>query len=256
MDPLRTAAFDRLQADYGDNAVAWPDDLEAFLALLPEDWRDLLLPLDGVREALTAVLRTIQEDINNHRLVLPPAPQVFTALWLLPPNDVRVVIVGQDPYKNVGEAHGLAFSVTNGKPPPSLRNIFKVIERDTGRATACANGDLSAWARQGVLLLNAALTLRIHQSRSHLRPEGWLAFTRALLAHLCANADQPLVFMLWGRYAQELVQPLLPPQHPHLVLQSSHPSPLGCRSATPESFMGCRHFSRANAFLPPPAIRW
>jgi uracil-DNA glycosylase len=175
--------------------------------------------------------------------IFPSTP--FTALELTPFTAVRVVVLGQDPYHGAGQAHGLAFSVPTGvKPPPSLRNIFLELQADL----ACpppVSGELSHWARQGVLLLNAVLTVEEGQPASHAR-RGWERFTDALVDALVDDAT-PKVFMLWGAHAQAK-QARVEAAGRHLVLACNHPSPLSARRP-PEPFLGCRHFSRANAFL-------
>lgn len=188
-------------------------------------------------------------------VVVYPA-NVFRALELTPPSQVRVVILGQDPYHGPGQAQGLAFSVTDDqKLPPSLRNMLREVETDTGVASQC-RGDLSAWARQGVLLLNTSLTVEDGQPQSH-AGRGWEALTDALLAHVAAQ-PQPVIFLLWGAAAQRkrgLVE-----RSPHRVLTANHPSPLSARRP-PEPFIGCRHFSQVNTLLQAlrpgtPPIRW
>jgi uracil-DNA glycosylase len=176
--------------------------------------------------------------------IYPPTP--FTALELTPPETVRVVILGQDPYHGAGQAHGLAFSVRAGvKPPPSLRNLFLELQGDCGCA-APANGDLSHWARQGVLLLNAVLTVEAGAPASHSR-RGWEALTDQLIEAL-ARDPQPKVFLLWGTHAQAKAASIEAAGHRHLVLSANHPSPLSARRP-PVPFLGCRHFSAANTFL-------
>lgn len=175
--------------------------------------------------------------------IFPPTP--FTALELTPFASVRVVVLGQDPYHGAGQAHGLAFSVPAGvKPPPSLRNIFLELQADL----ACpppASGELTHWAHQGVLLLNAVLTVEQGQPASHAR-QGWERFTDRLIDAL-VNDAAPKVFMLWGAHAQ-VSQARIEAAGRHLVLACNHPSPLSARRP-PVPFLGCRHFSRANAFL-------
>lgn len=174
--------------------------------------------------------------------IYPPEP--FHALVATPFDEVRVVILGQDPYHGAGQAHGLAFSVPPGvRPPPSLRNIFSELQRDLG-CPPPAGGTLERWARQGVLLLNAVLTVEDGQPGSHAR-RGWEILTSALLARLAAD-ERFKVFMLWGAFAQAHRAGI--DASPHLVLEANHPSPLSARRP-PLPFLGCCHFSRANAFL-------
>ena len=172
----------------------------------------------------------------------PPGKLIFNAFNLCPFDKVKVVIIGQDPYHELGQAHGLSFSVCDGVPfPPSLQNIFKEIEQDLGMPIPMT-GNLTRWAEQGVLLLNATLTVRAHQAASHQR-RGWEEFTDAAIKALNADRDN-LVFILWGGYARSKA-PLIDSSR-HLILQSVHPSPL---SANRGGWFGNHHFSRANAYL-------
>jgi len=173
--------------------------------------------------------------------VFPKGGEWFAALDLTPLDAVRVVILGQDPYHGLGQAHGLCFSVRPGvQPPPSLVNIYKELESDLGVRPA-RHGFLEHWARQGVLLLNSVLTVEMGQAASH-RDRGWERFTDAVIAQVNAR-PQPVVFMLWGSYAQKKAS--FVDGSRHLVLKAPHPSPLSAHSG----FLGCRHFSKANAFL-------
>lgn len=173
-------------------------------------------------------------------VIYPPGGQIFRAFELTPVDKVRVVILGQDPYHGPGQAHGLSFSVPVGVPaPPSLKNIFKEIESDLGvRMSGCPN--LESWARQGVLLLNAVLTVRGGEAASHGKI-GWQEFTDAVIKYISDNCEG-VVFMLWGNFARTKAE--LIDSSRHVVLQAAHPSPLA-RGA----FFGCRHFSQANAAL-------
>lgn len=173
--------------------------------------------------------------------VYPPGSQMFAAFDACPFDKVRVVILGQDPYHEPGQAHGLCFSVNDGVPyPPSLVNIFKEIADDLGKPTP-TTGNLMRWAEQGVLLLNATLTVRAHQAGSH-QNKGWEAFTDAVI-HRLAEEREHIVFILWGSYAQ--CKGAFIDRNRHLVLQSPHPSPLSAY----RGFFGNKHFSRANAYL-------
>ena len=182
----------------------------------------------------------VKEEYNTAQ-VFPPADDIFNAFHLTPLSQVKVVIIGQDPYHNVGQAHGLCFSV---KPdveiPPSLVNIYQELHDDCG-CYIPDNGYLVKWAEQGVLLLNTVLTVRAHQANSH-RGIGWEEFTDAAIRVL-NEQDRPIVFMLWGRPAQMKKAMLNNPKH--LILEAPHPSPLSAF----RGFFGCRHFSKANAFL-------
>ena len=173
--------------------------------------------------------------------VYPPGSQMFAAFDACPFDKVKVVILGQDPYHEPGQAHGLCFSVNDGVPfPPSLQNIFKEIHDDIGTPIPMS-GDLSRWAHQGVLLLNATLTVRAHQAGSH-QNKGWEQFTDAAI-HRLAQDREHLVFILWGAYAQRKGEFI--DRSRHLVLQSPHRSPLSAHGG----FFGNRHFSRANEYL-------
>ena len=178
----------------------------------------------------------------NSTTCYPPARLIFNAFNLCPFDKVKVVIIGQDPYHGPGQAHGLSFSVCDGVAfPPSLQNIFKEIEQDLGIPIPIT-GNLTRWAEQGVLLLNATLTVREHQPASHQR-RGWEEFTDAAIKAL--NADRShLVFILWGGYARSKAS--LIDASRHLILQSVHPSPM---SANKGGWFGNHHFSRANAYL-------
>ncbi len=172
----------------------------------------------------------------------PPGSLIFNAFNLCPFDRVKVVIIGQDPYHEPGQAQGLSFSVPDGVPlPPSLQNIFKEIQLDLGKPMP-PTGDLTRWAEQGVLLLNATLTVRAHQAASHQR-HGWEQFTDAAIRALNAEREN-LVFILWGGYARSKAQ--LIDRSRHLVLESVHPSPL---SANRGGWFGNHHFSQCNAYL-------
>ena len=176
-----------------------------------------------------------------HGPVYPPGRLIFNAFDLCPFDKVKVVIIGQDPYHEPGQAHGLCFSVNEGVPfPPSLRNIFKEISDDLGKPVP-ANGDLTRWAQQGVLLLNATLTVRAGQAGSH-QGRGWEEFTDAVIKELNASRDG-LVFILWGSYAKK--KGAVIDRSRHLVLTSAHPSPLSAYNG----FFGNHHFSQTNKWL-------
>ncbi|MDD3078050.1 MAG: uracil-DNA glycosylase [Paludibacter sp.] len=175
------------------------------------------------------------------RKIFPPASLIFNAFDQCPYDNVKVVIIGQDPYHGVGQAHGLCFSVNDGiEFPPSLMNIFKEIERDLGQPMP-ATGNLTRWAQQGVLLLNATLTVQAHCAGSH-QNRGWEQFTDEVIRKL-ASEKENLVFILWGSYAQRKGQVIDP--NKHLVLKAVHPSPLSAY----RGFIGCGHFSAANQYL-------
>ncbi|MDY4890387.1 MAG: uracil-DNA glycosylase [Prevotella sp.] len=187
-------------------------------------------------------LTNFVRDEYLHHTCYPPGNQIFEAFNLCPFDKVKAVIIGQDPYHEPGQAHGLCFSVNDGVPfPPSLVNIFKEINMDLGTPMP-TSGNLVRWARQGVLLLNATLTVRAHQAASHQR-RGWETFTDAAIEALSRDRNN-LVFILWGGYARSKAR--LIDHTRHLVLESVHPSPL---SANRGGWFGNHHFSRANAYL-------
>lgn len=210
-------------------------------ANLDADWRRALSAV-WTQPKWRALDHALQQRHAAGAQIYPQRETVFHALNLTPPDQVKVVILGQDPYHGEGEAHGLAFSVPAGvKIPPSLRNIFAEQQQDLGAPTP-RHGDLSAWARQGVLLLNSVLTVEKDCANSH-RKLGWEVLTHAVIKHL-AERDTPTVFLLWGSAAQKLgASAAANPQH--CVLNSVHPSPLSAY----RGFFGCQHFSQANAFL-------
>jgi uracil-DNA glycosylase len=185
--------------------------------------------------------RFLVAEKQRGKRIFPTGANWFRALDLTPLDKVRVVILGQDPYHGPGQAHGLCFSVPPGvRPPPSLVNIYKELESDLGIKPA-RHGFLEHWAEQGVLLLNSVLTVEMGRAASH-RERGWERFTDRIIAEVNAKTE-PVVFMLWGSYAQR--KAAFVDTSRHLVLKASHPSPLSAHSG----FFGCRHFSKANAFL-------
>ncbi len=182
----------------------------------------------------------VRQEYRNHR-IFPPAARIFAAFDHCSFSDVKVVILGQDPYHGPGQANGLCFSVNPGvDKPPSLINIFKELSRDMGISVP-DHGDLQPWAEQGVLMLNATLTVRAHRAGSH-QHRGWEEFTDAAIKALSAEREK-LVFMLWGSYAQKKGQVIDPGRH--LILKAPHPSPLSAH----RGFFGCGHFSKANRYL-------
>lgn len=184
--------------------------------------------------------QTIREAYAN-KTVYPPPKFVFNAFAHCPFDAVKVVILGQDPYHGTGQAHGLSFSVQNGvATPPSLQNIYKEIKDDLGIEIP-ASGNLERWADQGVLLLNATLTVEAHKPGSH-QHLGWEQFTDAVIKTI-SDQKEHVVFMLWGRYAQEKGRII--DENKHLVLKAAHPSPFSANNG----FFGCKHFSKANAYL-------
>ncbi len=208
---------------------------------IEEGWKNQLKDEFG-KDYFFALTNAVRQEYSTPGLTIyPPAGKIFSAFDLVPFGDVKVVIIGQDPYHGPGQANGLAFSVNPGiEVPPSLRNIFKEISDDTG-APIPVDGDLTRWARQGVLLLNATLTVRAHQPKSH-SLLGWDKFTDAAV-HVVNDHSSNVVFMLWGSDA--IRKGAMIDRTRHLVLTAPHPSPLSAY----RGFFGCRHFSQANAYL-------
>jgi len=206
---------------------------------LPEAWRPIVG--DELDKPYYHRLQEFLEEERRDHVVYPPEPEVFTALRLTPYKSVRVVILGQDPYHDARQAHGLAFSVQpRVKPPPSLVNIFKELHADVGDPVP-NNGYLVPWAERGVLLLNSVLTVRAHSAASH-RGKGWETFTDSVIRAVAAWED-PIVFVLWGAFAQK--KRALIDAGRHTIVASAHPSPLSARAG----FFGSRPFSAVNAAL-------
>lgn len=209
------------------------------------EWRERLLPLAEEPWCRELFRRVDSAYAAGSPAVYPPKEELFTALRLTPPEQVRCVIVGQDPYHEAGQAHGLAFSVPEGvRTPPSLRNMFKELHSDLG-ADIPDRGTLTGWAEQGVLLLNSVLTVYDGAANSH-KDWGWQAFTTEILRQV-TGLPHPVAFLLWGRAAQSkaaLVRPEDSP-YPRLVLQANHPSPLSAS----RGFFGSRPYSQVNRFL-------
>jgi len=183
----------------------------------------------------------IKTEKAQGKIIYPPGSKIFHAFEKTPFNNVKAVILGQDPYHGAGQAHGLSFSVPAGiPPPPSLVNIFKELKDDTGTPIP-AHGNLESWAAQGVLLLNASLTVRAGEPMSHSKI-GWHHFTNAVITKI-STLRQQVVFLLWGKFAQEKTE--LINLKAHHVLKAAHPSPLSANNG----FFGCRHFSKTNRFL-------
>ncbi|MCI7322140.1 MAG: uracil-DNA glycosylase [Lachnospiraceae bacterium] len=210
------------------------------MAMITNDWLPALK-----EEFAKPYYRTLYEFVKTEYAttrIYPPAEDIFNALHFTPLGQVKVVILGQDPYHNEHQAHGLSFSVLPDQKdiPPSLQNIYKELQDDLG-CRIPNNGYLKKWADQGVLLLNTVLTVRAHQANSH-QGRGWEHFTDAIIEAVNAQ-DRPIVYMLWGRPAQGKIPMLTNPKH--LILKAPHPSPLSAY----RGFFGCRHFSQANHFL-------
>ena len=210
------------------------------MAMIDNDW------LPCIKQEFTKPyykeLYTFVKHEYDTRIIYPPAEDIFNAFHFTPLSKVKVMILGQDPYHNENQAHGLSFSVlpTQKDIPPSLVNIYQELHDDLG-CYIPNNGYLKKWADQGVLLLNTVLTVRAHQANSH-QGKGWQQFTDAVIEAVNAQ-DRPIVYLLWGRPAQSKI-PMLT-NSKHLILKAPHPSPLSAY----RGFFGCRHFSQANAFL-------
>lgn len=206
---------------------------------LPPSWQPLLA--EELDKPYFQKLQEFLKEERSHHTVFPPEKDVFNALNYTPYDEVKVLLLGQDPYHDENQAHGLAFSVRPGvRPPPSLLNIFKELHDDLG-CKIPNNGYLVPWAEQGVLLLNAVLTVRAHSPTSH-KNKGWEKFTDAVIRKVNEKRD-PVVFLLWGGYAQKKVQ--LVDTDRHVIIRSAHPSPLSARSG----FFGSKPFSAVNEAL-------
>ena len=210
------------------------------MAMLTNDWAQALN--EEFKKPYYRKLYQFVKEEYSKTTVFPPADDIFNALHYTPLSEVKVVILGQDPYHNINQAHGLSFSVLPSQPqiPPSLQNIYKELQEDLG-CTIPNNGFLEKWAKQGVLLLNTVLTVRAHQANSH-QNQGWEQFTDAIISAV-NQQDRPIVYLLWGKPAQTKISMLNNPKH--LILKAPHPSPLSAF----RGFFGCKHFSQTNAFL-------
>lgn len=222
-----------------DNAYIFLDERKLQMSSIQNDWLEVLG--DEFNKPYYRKLYKFVLSEYNSTLVFPPADDIFNAFHFTPYSQVKIVIIGQDPYHNVGQAHGLCFSV---KPdveiPPSLVNIYKELQDDLG-CYIPNNGYLEKWAKQGVLMLNTVLTVRAHMANSH-QKMGWEEFTDAAISAL-NKKDAPIVFILWGKPAQSKKSMLNNPKH--LILEAPHPSPLSAY----RGFFGSKPFSRANDFL-------
>lgn len=210
------------------------------MAMINNDWLPAV-EVEFKKPYYRELYQFVRQEYNS-KVIYPPADDIFNALHLTPLKDVKAVILGQDPYHEINQAHGLCFSVLPSQKeiPPSLQNIYKELQDDLG-CRIPNNGYLEKWAKQGVLLLNTVLTVRAHQANSH-RGKGWEQFTDAILEAV-NQKDEPVVYMLWGKPAQSKIPMLTNPKH--LILKAPHPSPLSAY----RGFFGCRHFSQANEFL-------
>lgn len=210
------------------------------MTMIQNDWLEAV-GTEFKKPYYKELYRFVSEEYSTH-IIYPPAEDIFNAFHFTPLSKVKVLILGQDPYHNINQAHGLSFSVLPSQTdlPPSLHNIYQELLSDLG-CYIPNNGYLKKWADQGVLLLNTVLTVRAHQANSH-QGKGWELFTDAILRAV-NEQDRPIVYLLWGRPAQSKIPMLTNPKH--LVLTAPHPSPLSAY----RGFFGCKHFSQANHFL-------
>ncbi len=207
---------------------------------IEQSWKDVLSN-EFEKDYFKQLTDFVRSEYLSGKTIYPEPKNIFNAFNLCPLSDVRVVIIGQDPYHEPGQAHGLCFSVQSGVDlPPSLVNIYKEIESDIGRKSI-TNGDLTSWANQGVLLLNSTLTVRAHDAASH-AGHGWERFTDAVIRAVADNKKH-VVYMLWGSFAQKKAE--FVDANNNLILKSAHPSPLSAY----RGFFGNHHFSRANEYL-------
>ena len=206
---------------------------------IEESWRKVLEP-EFEKDYMKKLKSFLQAEKSASKTVYPPGPLIFNAFNHTPFDKVKAVIIGQDPYHGAHQAHGLSFSVQKGIPvPPSLRNIYKELSSDIENFQTPSHGDLTKWADQGVLLLNATLTVRAGEAASH-QKKGWEEFTDAAI-HKLAEQREGIVFLLWGKYAQSKAS--LIDENKHFILKAPHPSPLA------QGFNGCKHFSKTNEIL-------
>jgi len=210
------------------------------MTMIQNDWMNAIS--DEFKKPYYKDLYQFIQSEYSKMTIYPPAEEIFNAFHLTPLSEVKVLLLGQDPYHNVNQAHGLSFSVLPQQQeiPPSLQNIYKELQSDCG-CYIPNNGYLKKWADQGVLLLNTVLTVRAHQANSH-QGKGWEQFTDAIIQAV-NEQDRPIVYFLWGRPAQSKSPMLTNPKH--LILKAPHPSPLSAY----RGFFGCKHFSQANEFL-------
>ena len=204
-------------------------------------WKEVLKN-EFTKPYFLEIVTFLKIEKNAGKIIYPPGPLIFNAFNQTPFNKLKVVIIGQDPYHNPGQAHGLSFSVPNGiKPPPSLVNIYKEIQNDLGIPMPAGYGNLINWAQQGVLLLNAILTVRANEPASHSKI-GWMNFTDTVISKI-SDEKKGVIFLLWGKFAQE--KQLLIDETKHFVLKAAHPSPF----SADKGFFGCKHFSKTNELI-------
>lgn len=210
--------------------------------MIEKSWHEVLKQ-EFQKSYILELKKFLEDEYHFGKTIYPPQTEVFNAFRQTPFERVKVVLMGQDPYHGPNQAQGLCFSVQKGIPvPPSLKNIYKELESDLGIPSA-SHGSLIKWASQGVLMLNATLTVERGKPKSH-NGKGWETFTDAVVSILCQRKD-PLVFILWGRSAKEKCENILNQvDHPHIILTAAHPSPYSAAN-----FFGCKHFSKTNALL-------
>lgn len=207
---------------------------------MEEGWKNVLMN-EFSKPYFQQAVTFIKTEKAQGKIIYPPGPLIFNAFNTTPFDKVKVVLLGQDPYHGYGQAHGLSFSVPDGvSPPPSLINIFKELHSDIGMPVP-KTGNLTKWAMQGVLLLNAVLTVRANEPASHSKI-GWMEFTNAVISRI-SEEKEGVVFLLWGKFAQE--KQVLIDETKHHVLKAAHPSPFSAHNG----FFGCRHFSKTNNYL-------
>jgi uracil-DNA glycosylase len=207
---------------------------------IEKSWKDVLLH-EFTKAYFQQLVLFLKIEKSQNKTIYPPGNLIFNAFNHTPFHNVKCVIIGQDPYHNYGQAHGLSFSVPDGiKPPPSLINIYKELKLDIGMPIP-TTGNLSAWASQGVLLLNAVLTVRANEPASHAQ-SGWMEFTNEIIS-IISEKLSGVVFLLWGKFAQE--KQVLIDETKHFVLKAAHPSPF----SADKGFFGCKHFSKTNEII-------
>ena len=205
-----------------------------------ESWKEALKS-EFTKAYFLEIVNFLRTERMANKIIYPPGKLIFNAFDTTPFDEVKVVIIGQDPYHGQGQAHGLSFSVQDGiTPPPSLVNIYKELNADIGLPIP-GNGNLTSWAKQGVLLLNASLTVRANEPNSHSKI-GWAEFTNAAIKKI-SDLKEHVVFLLWGKFAQE--KQVLIDETKHYVLKAAHPSPFSANNG----FFGCKHFSKTNDYL-------
>jgi len=207
---------------------------------IEDSWKKVLRP-EFSKPYFQQIVAHLRTEKATKTVIYPPGQLIFNAFYCTPFHQVKVVILGQDPYHGVGQAMGLCFSVPDGiAPPPSLQNIFKELQSDIGMPIP-KTGNLTAWAMQGVFLLNAVLTVRANEAASHSKI-GWTNFTDAVIKKI-SDEKEGIIFLLWGKFAQE--KQVLIDETKHSILKAAHPSPLSAYNG----FFGCKHFSRTNEIL-------